>query len=327
MLYEVLCGRRPFVGSPAQLMTGHLRTDPEIPLWLPKQFSRILGKALAKKPDRRFARVELFREALAIAAATEGGMLDSVVWPAELGAVLEVGHARDEILVRRETDVLRLDRAGRLLGSHAPADRLGCSDGAFFLQRGATLEVTTGATKRAHRGLPLGAEVALAPDGTLACVAQGKATVIDAGGRHAVGGDKAVEAACFLGREQTLCLAWRDGKNTLLSFAGTQVRVPMEVSRLYGHPDRYELIARGPESDTMIAMVRPGSATRASLSCGPFSSDGEVFFAVTDDGELASINVGTERIAKTRWEEKLRCVSAGRDRFVWATRGGRVLCT
>jgi serine/threonine-protein kinase len=327
MAYEAIFGRRPFVGSPAQLMTGHLRVEPEIHAWLPKQFARILSKALAKKPDRRYSCVEVFREALRVALATEGDLLDRVVWPAELGEVLEVGHVRDEVLVRRESDFLRLDRAGRLVSRQPAADRLACADGSYLVQRGTSVEVSTPTARRAHRGLPAGASLALAPDGTVAYVSDGSANVIDATGRHDVSGGKKILAACFLGREQTLCLAWREDDETVLSFAGSHVRVAMDVKRLYGHPERYEAIARGNDGDPSMTMVRIGSSTPGRLECGDFSSDGDAFFAVTREGELASINIGSERIARTRWESKLRCVSAGKDRFVWVTREGRVLCT
>ena len=327
IVYEIIFGRRPFVGSPAQLMTGHLRVEPEIHAWLPKQFARLLGKALAKKPDRRYSCVEVFREALRVALATEGDQLDLVVWPAELGEVLEVGHVRDEVLIRREADFLRLDRSGRLISRQPPADHLACAGGSFVVQRGTTVEVSTPTTRRAHRGLPSGATVAVSPDGSVAFVSDGRATLIDANGRHDVSGGKRILAACFLGREQTLCLAWREQDETVLSFAGSQVRVAMDVKRLYGHPERYEAIARADAGDPAMTMVRLGSSSPGRLECGDFSSDGDAFFAVTSEGELASINVGSERVARTRWESKLRCVSAGKDRFVWVTREGRVLCT
>ena len=67
LLYEILAGRRPFVGkTPSELATAILRDEPPPPrtLGLPAALDGILARALAKHPKRRYATAAEFREAL-----------------------------------------------------------------------------------------------------------------------------------------------------------------------------------------------------------------------------------------------------------------------
>ena len=247
-------------------------------------------------------------------------------WPTELNGILTVAHTSDEVLVRREDDFVRLDRSGRLVEKQAKVDVLVASPTAYALLRGTTATVHAGASSRAHRGIPIGARLAIAADGTMAFCHEGAAVVLDATGAHPVTpAGASIDSLCFLGAEQTLCLAWRDGAESVVSFGGTQVRIPGVVETLSGHPERYEIVARG--LGPQLFTVKLGQVTRAELACGEFTCDGEAFYAVSAEGDLACVNVASGRIARTRWESKLLSVSAGRDRFIWATRDGRILCT
>ncbi|MBI2944179.1 MAG: serine/threonine protein kinase [Candidatus Wallbacteria bacterium] len=73
MAYEMLVGRRPFVGTPVEIMRGHVMEAPDIPDHLPPPFRDFLGKALSKSPDDRWETAEQMRAALQEAlAATQG---------------------------------------------------------------------------------------------------------------------------------------------------------------------------------------------------------------------------------------------------------------
>lgn len=54
ILYELLMGKRPFTGSPKEIMIGHLNLIPSIPDDLPILLRDILKIALAKLPQHRF---------------------------------------------------------------------------------------------------------------------------------------------------------------------------------------------------------------------------------------------------------------------------------
>jgi serine/threonine-protein kinase len=71
IVYEVLCGRRPFEGQGASLMRQILELPPPLPSALEprlsKQIDRVLLKALAKRPEDRFRSARQFLEALHLA--------------------------------------------------------------------------------------------------------------------------------------------------------------------------------------------------------------------------------------------------------------------
>ena len=73
LTYEWLAGRLPFQGSPQEVVEHH-RFDTPPPLQqfrpdLPPQVTRVISRALAKRPERRFDSVEQFEQALQIALA------------------------------------------------------------------------------------------------------------------------------------------------------------------------------------------------------------------------------------------------------------------
>ena len=67
VVYEWLCGARPFTGSYMEVVTQHLSTAPP-PMHnyavVPPEVERVILKALAKDPHERFARVQDFADAL-----------------------------------------------------------------------------------------------------------------------------------------------------------------------------------------------------------------------------------------------------------------------
>lgn len=71
IVYEVLTGRRPFEGQGAVLMKRVLEGDPPLPSLLEPRLSaamdRVLLRALAKQPERRFRSARQFLEALRLA--------------------------------------------------------------------------------------------------------------------------------------------------------------------------------------------------------------------------------------------------------------------
>ncbi|MBD2101159.1 serine/threonine protein kinase [Leptolyngbya sp. FACHB-261] len=64
MLYEMLLGRRPFSGMPAELMSAHLNQPVELPLSLDEPLREVLHTALQKLPARRFKSAEQMLVAL-----------------------------------------------------------------------------------------------------------------------------------------------------------------------------------------------------------------------------------------------------------------------
>ncbi len=72
MVYEWLCGKLPFKGTPAQLCYQHLNVPPQ-PLRellpdLPAPIEHVIATGLAKEPQQRFADVRTFARALTLAS-------------------------------------------------------------------------------------------------------------------------------------------------------------------------------------------------------------------------------------------------------------------
>lgn len=69
MLYELLVGRRPFSGAPAELMSAHLNQALQIPDTVPPGLKTVIATALQKLPARRFRSATEMRECLQTAIA------------------------------------------------------------------------------------------------------------------------------------------------------------------------------------------------------------------------------------------------------------------
>jgi len=86
VVYEWLCGTRPFQGSFTELASQHLFVSPpslrqKIPV-IPSEVEHVVMRALAKKPEQRFADVETFARSLAQASQVS---MPVVLSPADKG--------------------------------------------------------------------------------------------------------------------------------------------------------------------------------------------------------------------------------------------------
>jgi eukaryotic-like serine/threonine-protein kinase len=73
LLYQLLTGERPFEGGMSAIMHKALNTDPPLPSLIavtsPPSFDAVVRRAMAKRPDERFATAAAFAEALRHAAS------------------------------------------------------------------------------------------------------------------------------------------------------------------------------------------------------------------------------------------------------------------
>jgi serine/threonine protein kinase len=78
MVYELLVGRPPFVGNPAQVMRQHYLTPPPTPsslnVSLSPSIDEVLLRALAKDPEERFSSVSAFARAFHEAVQSDGAL-------------------------------------------------------------------------------------------------------------------------------------------------------------------------------------------------------------------------------------------------------------
>ncbi|MEO1069954.1 MAG: serine/threonine-protein kinase, partial [Cyanobacteria bacterium J06638_6] len=61
ILYELLLGRRPFSGTPMELMVAHLNRSPVVPSQLPAPLNQVVRKALQKLLPKRYATAQAMR--------------------------------------------------------------------------------------------------------------------------------------------------------------------------------------------------------------------------------------------------------------------------
>ncbi|AFY71321.1 serine/threonine protein kinase [Thalassoporum mexicanum PCC 7367] len=71
MLYEVLLGKRPFSGNPAELMRAHINQRVQIPDTLPIALRDVVAKSLEKLPRKRFNSALAMKEAIVAALKSD----------------------------------------------------------------------------------------------------------------------------------------------------------------------------------------------------------------------------------------------------------------
>lgn len=64
ILYEMLLGKRPFSGTPMELMVAHMNQAPDLPEDLPTPLHQVVTKALQKLPPKRFQSAQAMRQTL-----------------------------------------------------------------------------------------------------------------------------------------------------------------------------------------------------------------------------------------------------------------------
>lgn len=323
MLYEIVCGRRPFYGSPAQLMMAHIKGSLKVPEWVPPLTARVLRKALAKTADKRFTTVTELITAMDAIITRDARSLDELGRDVRVTRTTGLAATRSLVLVAGEGRVRRYDLYGRLV-SETEGDRVIASHDAHVIQHGEDLFFCDDLVKRRLGTAPHNAHLALSRDGALALVANGGVAVSERGVRSEVlRVNSGVTAACFVGPAQTLCFSL-GGPQPALHWSGSVLALPEPLGELWGHPTRNEVLGRSAIDPGRLILISPGRAVLRNLVCSDFSCDGENFVAATEHGELAAISVRSGRVAKTKWEHSLAHVAACSENLVWVTRDGHL---
>ncbi len=325
LLYELLHRRRPFSGSPAQLMAAHLRREPAIAAWIPKGFQRLLRRALAKKVEKRIFSVSQFMEEFERAVVAAGPRFDGAAWPLANLDVRSLAHTREEVWVSGSASLRRHDLAGRLLMEEAPCEEIQARGAFALLRRAGAVDIDLGGLRKRLGDVSPETRLALGFHGAVAMV-QDEGLLVVEGARHnrVHGGGSGVTAAQFFGRDQNLAVALGGASPRLLLPRG-EVPIPEPISTIYAHDDRRDLVLRASADGTRLYLVSEGRVTAVDANCGPLASDGDGFFAIGADGDLLSLHVASGRVARTRWETRLAHVSASEERLFFATSAGAVV--
>ena len=324
MLYEVVCGTRPFRGSPAELLSLHLRKEPEIFPWIPRLFARILRRALAKKPERRFASAAHFADALRLALSQESIELNADGWP-QVSEPRQLLSLVGRTVVSTRDGLLVLDERGRVVESQAPADEVFGVEDFLATRRAERVVIKSGRSTRTLDGIPTSARLALSAEGAIAFEHDGNVVLVDERGRHETVTRDGAHLPFFLGAEQTLAWFAPKGNHDVLHVGGADIELDGKVADVCPSASRFELVARDVEREGCVHLVRLSGIGRADVPGGRFTSDGETYYAVTDDGSLASLNCVSAKVARTRLEASIALVGAGPEGVVCATSKGRIV--
>lgn len=324
MLFEVVCGARPFRGSPAELLALHLRKEPEVFSWVPRLLSRILRRALAKRPERRFASVAHFADALRLALAHEASEIDKDGW-AEFPQPRAILSLVGRTVVSARDGLFVLDGRGRVVDSQAPADSVMGAEDFLGVRRAERLSIRSSRSARTLDGIPREAKLALSAEGTVAFEYGGQVVLVDERGRHETLAARAAHSPCFVGVEQTLAWFERRGGRDVLRIGSADLELSGTVHDVCPSASRFELVARDAEHEGRVHLVRLSGVGSADVPGGSFTTDGETYYAVTDDGSLASLNCSSAKVARTRLDSPITLVGAGPDGVVCATSHGRIV--
>jgi serine/threonine-protein kinase len=326
MLYEVLCGRRPFSGNPVKLMQAHLRLTPELPVWLPRLFRRLLTKTLAKKPERRFDSMHIVAEALSLAIDAELGIVEGHnTPPVRMGSVLQIAGAAGELVVRSSDGLFRLDARRRLIEQQAQCDELLCAPDDYAVRRGSVVMLIGGHGPALFRGVPERAPLSLSALGSLAYTHEGDVIVHEGNAKTGLGLRDAT-AAAFAGPDQSLVYA----VGNRVVWGGSEITLPLDAYELIGHPSGMAVIARPSSADDQEAprpaiLLTPGRQLPIELGCSRVVADRTGFLGVSAEGDLVTLHAETARLGRMRWHKPLVSVGALGDRLLLATRDGQLI--
>jgi len=326
ILFELLCGSRPFYGSPAQIMIAHLERAARVPDWVPPKLTALIERALAKDPDDRIPTVAQFLDELDAALSEERELLRIDGWPVSLPGTERIHMTREAIYAVGGGVVTVLDRRGRQLDRLEGVDEIHATDQHALLRRGSRLELCSA------RGdwtpgevVPANARIHLSPDGSVAVVHEGGLRVVDRTGAFEVHPSGAsVLDACFTGDDHCL-VALRDGPEGVYVEGGETMRSVRCPGRIVvGHTERFEILVLGDDCEDATVLDTRGPR-RLPLGCRDVVCDGENFLGVDDRGRLVTINGRTGRVARTFVDSPLATVGACSDGTTWATREGRLV--
>lgn len=321
LLYEILCGRRPFEGSPAFLMSCHIHSEIELPEWLPRPLARVIRKATSKRPERRFASVDGF--CLALESALDPATWDILQnrWSHVSSQVHALAVSDQEILVLQDNECLRLSHQGRLVRRIQGVDGALCSGRYRALVSADRVQLEGPSLRRSLRGVS--GPVALSHEGALAFLASGRPVCIDRSDHRRLLpplGDPLCLG--FVGPEQCLAVAYLSPSGPFLDINGQRLQLPEPIIAFHGNPEREELVARSAVHPERLFLLHNNQLWTRHLAAGTLSCDGDHFYGVTSEGQLASLNLPKDRVAITRWTSPLAAIGAGAHRLAWVDRAG-----
>jgi hypothetical protein len=330
LLYEILCGRRPFYGSPEQLMHCHQRLEPTIPGGLPRPLVRVLRKALSKRPERRTPSVSHFLAELDASLAPEVLAQLAEGWPRS-AEVRSIAARECDVFLEEADGFRRFTPRGRLLEA-LPGVLAIRTAGAFAaLDRGHALDLV-GPRDGRRIETRVRPGWGISSEGQLGLIDDVGHSVrvfdLDRDAPHTVGRhDHAAPTAMgFVGVKQLPWIAWTAANRSFLTTPDGVVEGPSAgpIVSLVGHGERDEAALRCANDPSRVFFLRGGVIWSQPTVRAPVSFDGASFVAAGDDGTLLVVDGRAGQIARTQMGARLVAVGASPGTLVFATDRGLV---
>ncbi|MEM9456450.1 MAG: serine/threonine-protein kinase [Myxococcota bacterium] len=318
MAYEIICGCRPFVGTPHQVMNAHLHQPVVLPRWLPGLTRRCLRRVLAKEPERRHQSVGELRAELSEILALEGEVLARVGWPVPVGRPDQLLVTNDRTLVRQGSTLWSLDDRGRLVESLGHVSHVAARENYHLRYHEARWCLVSPMGRRTIPGIPFSERVGLSATGDVICVSDGGA-ILAQGRTYEVihpAGSGAVDA-CFSGHRQEPYVVGVAGQRGWLDRGGHRQELPGRPARVYGHSDHEQVVVRSLDDPSVLWCIRSTRLSVHRVACGELTCGARGFVAAGADGAMVTISLEQDQVER-RWQDvPLRMVAASSRNTVW----------
>ncbi len=325
VVYEILCGQRPFAGTPAQIMLAHLEREPVLPEWLPPRMRLLLERSLAKRPEDRFDTVDAWISALTLALRDEASEFVNERWPLYAPGVEELALTPYALLLRTGRDVSRHGPRGDAQEAHSDVDEM-LAHGEYFALRHGN-EVRVHGPHGPVRGMRVrpGACIALGPRGEIAVATEGKARI--AGGREEQRAPVELGqriTALAVGASGALALAGVAGGGACVMFEARKIAVDAHVQRLWVHDDGQILVADVSGAEGRVLLLSAAGTRSVRLPARPSAFDGQRLYGIEKEGSLYSFDVRTGARARTALDQPIVGLAANASSLAWVDAQGRV---
>jgi len=312
VLYEILCGRRPFGGSPAQIMLAHLEREVELPERIPPRMREVLARCLAKKPEQRFDGVPAFLVALDQALSAEALSLEGELWPLYAPDAQEINMTSSALLVHTGNETTRYGARGDTLEVHPGASEV-LANGSYFAFR-QERNVTIWSAQTPVRALRVtdGSTLALSARGTLAILHEGRLRLSTQGDlrRSSMLPKARITAVCFIGDRDDVATATWDGAECVVCGFGRDRVTREPLDRLWAHAASETLVGRIRGTTGTLVRVGPRNITHIEVDGVPDAFDGRRLYAVEREGALFTLDLATGNHAITNLHRPLKRVAA-----------------
>lgn len=292
VLYEIVCGYRPFRGDPQAIIRGHLFADLELPDWLPAPLRSLLQRGLARDSADRFQSAHEMRLALDV-SLEETTQADFETSERNVRIENPRGLAihGERVYALGASELNVTDRRGRLIRSWPGAECMSASaHGIAFRDAGPGWTRVTLSGSLCLSSVPEDATVATRPKDGLVYVSNGGLVSVDAGRVEVLRPEGATTIAADVGRDGGLWIVVRDEMANILLHGDRRWELPFRPATLSAHHELDAAIVTSARNPTDHVLISGSRLVRFQLLCGGFSAVDNGFATVGPGNQLMHVD-------------------------------------